>query len=64
MLREQWAQEKKEDDAFLWKKTEEKQNSVTIMMSVDEKETVFPVTLKLEGESFEWRYSKRILRKT
>ena len=44
---------KKEDDAFLWKKTEEKQNSVTIMMSADEKETVFPVTLKLEGESFE-----------
>ena len=34
-------------------KTEEKQNSVTIMMSVDEKGTVFPVRLKLEGESIE-----------
>ena len=40
-------------------KTEEKQNSVTIMMSVDEKGTVFPVRLKLEGESIEWRFYKR-----
>ena len=44
---------KKEDDKFLSKKAEEKYNSVTIMMSVDEKVTVFPVKLKLEGESFE-----------
>ena len=43
----------KEDDTFLRKKTEEKQNSVTIMISVDGKGTVFPVKLKLEGESFE-----------
>ena len=44
---------KKEDYTFLKKKTEEKQNSVTTMISVDEKETVFLVTLKLERESFE-----------
>ena len=46
----------KGDDTFLRKKTEEKQNGATIMMSVDEKGTVFPVKLKVEGESFEWRY--------
>ena len=44
---------KKEKETFLRKKTEEKQNSVTIMTSVDGKEVVFPVKLKLEGESFE-----------
>ena len=44
---------KKEDDTSLRKKTEAKQNSVTITMSVDEKRTVFPVKLKLEAESFE-----------
>ena len=44
---------KKEDDTFLRKKTEAKQNSVTIIMSADEKRTVFPVKLKLEAESFE-----------
>ena len=43
----------KGDDTFLRKKTEEKQNGATIMMSVDEKGTVFPVKLKVEGESFE-----------
>ena len=53
MLLKQWTKEKKEDDAFLRKKREEKQNSATIMISVDEKGTVFPVKLKLEGESFE-----------
>ena len=47
---------KEEDDTFLRKKTEEKQNSATIMISVDGKGTVFPVKLKLQGESFEWRY--------
>ena len=36
---------KEEDDIFLRKKTEEKQNSATIMISVDEKGTVFPVKL-------------------
>ena len=38
---------------FSGKKTEEKQNSATIMISVDSKETIFPVKLKLQGESFE-----------
>ena len=34
-------------------KTEEKQNSATIMISVHEKVTIFPVKLKLQEESFE-----------
>ena len=38
--------------AFYGKKTEEKQNSADII-SVDGKKTVFPVKLKLQGESFE-----------
>ena len=41
---------KKEDDIFLRKKAGEKQNSANIMISVDEKGTVFPVKLKLQGE--------------
>ena len=44
---------KTEDDTFLRKETEEKQISVIIMISVDGKGTVFPVKLKLEGETFE-----------
>ena len=45
---------KKGDDTLLReKKTEEKQNSADIMISVDGKRTVFPVKLKLQGESFE-----------
>ena len=47
---------KEEDDHFLRKKTEEKQNSATIMIYIDEKRTVFLVKLKLQGESFEQRY--------
>ena len=38
---------------YFWGKTEEKQNSVTIMISVSGKGTVCPVKLKLEGKSFE-----------
>ena len=41
---------KKEDDTFLRKKAEEKQNSANIMISVDGKGTVFPVKLKLQGK--------------
>ena len=37
-------------------KTEEKQNSATTMISVDGKGTVFPMKLKLQGESFEKTY--------
>ena len=37
-------------------KTEAKQNSVTIMMPVDGKGTVFLVKLKLERESSEYKY--------
>ena len=47
---------KKENDTFLKKKTEERQNSATTMISVDEKRTVFPMKLKLQGESFEKTY--------
>ena len=47
-------QKKKEDDTFLCKKkTDEKQNSATMMISVDVKRTIFPMKLKLQGESFE-----------
>ena len=49
----------KENDTFLKKKAEEKQNSATTMISVDGKGTVFPMKLKLQGESFE----KNILKK-
>ena len=38
---------------FWGKKAEEKQNSVTIMISVDRKGTLFPAKLKLQGQSFE-----------
>ena len=41
---------KKEDDTFLRKKAEEKQNSANKMISVDGKGTAFPVNLKLQGE--------------
>ena len=40
---------KEEDD----KKAEQKLNSAIIMISVDEKMTVFPVKLKLQRKSFE-----------
>ena len=43
---------KKEDDPILRKK-KQKKNSVTIIIAVDGKETVFPMKLKLEVESFE-----------
>ena len=43
---------KKADDIFLReKKTEEKQNGVTIMISVDGNGTAFPVKLDFEKES-------------
>ena len=38
---------------FWGKNTEEKQIIATIMTSVDGKGIVFPVKLKLQGESFE-----------
>ena len=47
---------KKENDAFFWKKAEEKQNSAATMISVDGKGTVFPMKLTLQGESFEKTY--------
>ena len=52
-IKKKWAKRKKEMTAFYGKKTEEKQNSADIMISVDGKKTVFPVKLKLQGESFE-----------
>ena len=56
-------QKKKENYTFLKKKAEEKENSATTMISVDGKGTVFPVKLKLQGESFEKTLIKRILKK-
>ena len=44
---------KYEDDTFLRKKTEEKQNSAIIMTSVDGKGTGYPLKLKLQVKSFE-----------
>ena len=44
---------KKEDDTFLRKIPEEKQNSATIMISIELKGTVLPMKLKLQGKSFE-----------
>ena len=44
---------KKKNDTFLKKITGEKQNSVTIMISVNRKGTFLLVKLKLEGQSFE-----------
>ena len=41
---------KKKMIPFWGKKTEEKQNSAVIMISVDWKGTVFPVKLKLQGK--------------
>ena len=38
---------KRKNDSFLRKKTEEKQNRATRIISVDGKEKVFPVKLKL-----------------
>ena len=44
---------RKKNDTFLKKITGEKQNSVTIMISVNRKGTFLLVKLKLEGQSFE-----------
>ena len=44
---------KKQYDSFPRKKIEEQENSATIMTSIYGKGTVFPVKLKLQGESFE-----------
>ena len=43
----------KQKKPFLRKKAEEKQNSATTMIFVDGKGSVFPMKLKLQGESFE-----------
>ena len=44
---------------YIFEETEEKQNSVTTMMSA---ETVLPVRLKLEGESFAKNFSMFLTR--
>ena len=44
---------KKKKIPFWGKKTGEKQNSATIMISVDRKGTVFLVKMKLQGNSSE-----------
>ena len=44
---------KKKMRTFLRKKADEKQNIATIMISGDGKGVVFPLKLKLQGESFE-----------
>ena len=52
MFLKQEVKEKKKMIHF-WRKSDEKQNSVTITISVDGKGTVYPAKLKLERESFE-----------
>ena len=47
---ENW--QKKKMITFWEKKAEQKQNSAIRTISVDGKETVFPVKLKLQGELF------------
>ena len=47
--------EKKKMTPFWGKKTEEKQNSATIMIFVGGKGTIFPVTFKLQLDSFQKR---------
>ena len=44
------SKEKKKVIPFWGKKTEEKQNYVTIIISIDGKVTVFPVNMKLQEE--------------
>ena len=48
---------KKENDTFLKKEAEERQNSATTMISLDAKGTDFPMMLKLQGESFQKTYT-------
>ena len=55
---------KKENDTFLKKKAEEQQNSATTMISVERQGTIFPMKLKLHGESFEETYNKSKFQKT
>ena len=43
---------KKEDDTFLRKKTEQKQDRAAILIYADGKGTFFSVKLKLQGEQF------------
>ena len=47
---------KREDDTFLRKKTEEKQNGATAIASVNGKGEVVPMKLKLQEELFEKTY--------
>ena len=49
---------------FWGKKTEQKQNSATIMISVDGNGLVFPMKLKLQGELFEKIYIKKNILKS
>ena len=44
---------KKEYDTFLSKKTEEKENSATMMISVDGIGKIFQVKLKSQGKLFD-----------
>ena len=45
------------NDTFLKKKAEEQQKSATTMIYVDGKWTIFPMKLKLHGESLEEKFN-------
>ena len=55
--------QKKKYDTFLRKKTEQKQNSATIMISVDEKGTAFQWSWNYKGNCLNKDVKKRILKK-
>ena len=50
---------KKGDDTFLWKKTEEKQNSDTIIIYLDGKGQFFQWSLNCKGNSLNKDIKKR-----
>ena len=53
ILFKKWTKEKKKMIPFYRKNIDKRQSSAIIMISVEAKGTVFPVKLKLQGESFE-----------
>ena len=62
-LLKKWAKEKKAIIPFWGKKTEEKQNRATIMTSIEGQGTIFPVELKLQGESLNKDIKKESFKK-
>ena len=49
--------QRKKNDTFLKKKSDEQQNSATTMIYIDGKGTIFSTKLKLHGESLEEKFN-------